>query len=250
MKIAVFTQMFNEELYIQDWLNYHINACSINRFYVANNQSTDRTKEILLANSPVTTWDVDVHKCGAPGCWEPLKEAHRRAAADGMDWIIFLDVDEFIHYSDHEYGFPLHDVLQGIPDDVGAVTLNWKLYTGKEDIVRPVTDHVLNRFHYWSPNMHVKSLCRVGCVDLSRIPDPHFIPVLPGYKAQSVDGRPANGPFMWPACYNELWINHYHFKSRAEYLIKLRKGTIDGNIRDESMIGAWDEACAASTIYE
>jgi hypothetical protein len=138
--LAVLT-LRNEGAFLLEWLAHH-KAVGFTDFLVFSNDCDDGTDTMLdrldalgelthLRNDPP-------HEGGIQ--WTALKRADKHPLVKAADWVLALDIDEFvnIHTGDHT----LPDLLNALPD-ASAITLTWRLF-GNDGIVqykdKPITE--------------------------------------------------------------------------------------------------------------
>ena len=95
--IALVTAVRDEAERVDDFLDHH-RSIGVERAYVYLDRCRDGTAERLAAHPEVTTiaWDRDpAHEWFAQHQNVVVADALRRAAADGADWLLHLDVDEY-----------------------------------------------------------------------------------------------------------------------------------------------------------
>lgn len=117
----------NEAAFLLEWLAHH-RATGFDDFLVFSNDCDDGTDQMLdrLAQMGLLTHlrnDGPYDKGGIQ--FTALKQAAKLAQVKQADWILPLDVDEFvnIHTGDHTLG-ALHEALP----DATAITLTWRLF--------------------------------------------------------------------------------------------------------------------------
>ena len=140
-KILAILTVKNEGAFLIDWLAHH-RACGFTDFLVLSNDCDDGT-DAMLDRLQATGWLTHVRNAGphpkGPQ-WEALKRADRHPLTAAADWILFLDIDEFvnIHVGDRSVGA----LLDALPEAT-AIPLTWRLFgncgvRGYED--RPVPE--------------------------------------------------------------------------------------------------------------
>ena len=131
----------NEAAYLLEWLAHH-RAVGFTDFLVFSNDCTDGTDTLLDR----------LHRLGHlthvrnPGPfdqgpqWAALKQADKHPLKAAADWLMFLDIDEFvnIHVGDHT----LSALLHALPDAT-AIPLTWRFF-GNAGII-PYTDRPVTR---------------------------------------------------------------------------------------------------------
>ncbi len=130
--LAVLT-VRNEAAFLLDWLAHHL-AVGFTDFLVFSNDCDDGTDAMLdrLQDMGIVTHlpNPGPHEGGVQ--WQALKRADKHPLRASADWILALDIDEFvnIHVGDHR----LPDLLAALPRAT-AITLTWRLF-GNNGVVR------------------------------------------------------------------------------------------------------------------
>ncbi|MCF6445476.1 glycosyltransferase family 2 protein [Nereida sp. MMG025] len=126
MHILAITCVKNEGPYLLDWLA-HARALGVSEFLVFSNDCDDGT-DILLDEIAKDGWLTHVRhvRTGDKTIqFQALKAARKQAAYERADWIMFIDVDEYIC---------LAPPLNALPDLIAAcgaaeaITLPWRLF--------------------------------------------------------------------------------------------------------------------------
>ncbi|MDT0500404.1 MULTISPECIES: glycosyltransferase family 2 protein [unclassified Halomonas] len=244
MKLAVAAIVKNEKDCLPEWLAYHrlVGAC---HFLIADNGSSDGTRELLAARDDVTLLDVPTE-----GKVPPQLEAYERLLAACPSWIevlAFIDADEFLVPMDAAE--PVAVGTQRVPsllpwlerrfadESVGAVVLNWACFGSSGEVFRE-PGLVIERFtrraaQAFGPNRHYKSLVRPQWV--SGFDNPHHVRLSRGRHVDA-RGEPLQlrtdreGLERSGLSEEVVWegarINHYIVKSVEEFLAgKARRGS-------------------------
>ncbi|PID35891.1 MAG: glycosyl transferase family 2 [Rhodobacterales bacterium] len=142
MRIVAVTSMKNEGAFLLEWLAHH-KGVGFTDFLVFSNDCTDGTDAMLdrldamgeLTHLPNPG---PYHESGVQ--WTAFKRADRHELVRSADWLMTLDVDEFvnIHAGDHTV-YALFDALP----EADAIPLTWRLF-GNAGVVRfqdrPITE--------------------------------------------------------------------------------------------------------------
>ena len=154
-KILAVLTVRNEGAFLLEWLAHH-RACGFTDFLVFSNDCQDGT-DTMLDRLAELGW-LEHHRNDGPydkgGIqFTALKAASGLEVVKQADWILPLDIDEFvnIHAGDHS----VSALLAELPEAT-AITLTWRLF-GNADVIRfedrPVTE-VFTRcapeVMYWS----------------------------------------------------------------------------------------------------
>lgn len=173
----------------------------VNHIIVADNGSTDRTREILEAY-PIAVVDDDVI-----GYYQAKKTSHLalRAFREGFDWVLPCDADELWYAPE---GRLIRDYLDGVPPDVRAVqgALYNHLPTGEDDPNEP-NPFVRIRWRQRQPAPIGKICVRTG-VDLQ---------IHQGNHGATFEGHGVTAP--------GLMLRHFSWRSPKQYLAKIRTGS-------------------------
>ncbi|MFW2543578.1 glycosyltransferase family 2 protein [Primorskyibacter sp. 2E107] len=127
MKITAVLCLRNEGAFLLDWLAHHF-ACGVSHVVVLSNDCQDGTDAMLDRLSviaPVTHVrnDGPYDKGGIQ--FTGLKLADSVPAVQEADWLLALDIDEFVNV--HVGGRSLPDLINAVPDAT-AITLTWRLF--------------------------------------------------------------------------------------------------------------------------
>lgn len=93
--IYYFSQYYNEERLIP-YIFRHYDSF-VDRYFIYNNRSTDKTKNLLMRNPKVTVIDTDAirDECLFRDFKNSVYKKHGEC-----DWAIVVDADEFVYHSD------------------------------------------------------------------------------------------------------------------------------------------------------
>ncbi|WP_137700224.1 glycosyltransferase family 2 protein [Marimonas lutisalis] len=241
MKILAVLTVRNEGAFLLEWLAHH-RAAGVTDFLVFSNDCDDGT-DTMLDRLAEMGWLTHIRNDGPHDKggiqFTAMKLADKTAQVRAADWIITLDVDEFIniHVGDHT----IPALLAALPHAT-AITLTWRLF-GSSDIVRfqdiPVTEQFTRAapaiLHWpWRASMF-KTLFRndgtyakLG-VHRPRSPDHDRL-----HQARWFDGegrelppqfhkRQIFSPFGRPN-YALAQLNHYPLGSMENFVIKADRG--------------------------
>ncbi len=126
MRALAITCVKNEGAVLLEWLAHH-RACGFTDFLVYSNDCSDGTDAMLdrLAQIwPLTHVRNDgAHDKGPQ--WAMLKAAETHPLVRAADWVLVLDVDEFVNI--HIGARRLDDLLARVPQ-ADAIALTWRLF--------------------------------------------------------------------------------------------------------------------------
>lgn len=142
MRILAVLTVRNEAAFLLEWLAHH-RAAGVTDFLVFSNDCQDGTDK-MLDRLQALGWlthernDGPYDKRGIQ--FTALKAAEKHPLVKQADWILPLDVDEFVNV--HVDGHTLPDLIRKLPN-ADAITLTWRLF-GNAGIVQyqdsPVTE--------------------------------------------------------------------------------------------------------------
>lgn len=239
MRATAVLTVRNEGAFLLEWVAHHLGIGFTDLLVFSNDcdDGTDAMLDRLSEIAPVHHLRNDgPHKGGVQ--FHALKQADRHPAVTGADWLLALDVDEFvnIHTGDHS----LAALLAALPE-ADAITLTWRLF-GNDGVVRyedlPVTARFTRAapevlYWPWRASMF-KTLYRnsgaYGKLGVHR-------PRAPGPGASSArwfDGhgrdlgpRFRKGPLFSPygrPNYGLVQLNHYPLGAMESYILKRDRG--------------------------
>ncbi|MGB8815184.1 MAG: glycosyltransferase family 2 protein, partial [Paracoccaceae bacterium] len=141
MRTLAILTVRNEGAFLLEWLAHH-RCTGFTDFLVFSNDCTDGT-DVMLDRLAAMGWLTHVRNDGphdAGPQWAALKAADKHPLKAAADWVLFVDIDEFVnvHVGDRTLGA----LLAALPEAT-AVPLTWRMFgnagvVGFED--RPVTE--------------------------------------------------------------------------------------------------------------
>lgn len=224
--LAVCAIAKNEGPYFKEWIEWH-KAKGVEKFYIYDNESTDRTRQVLEPYIAEGTVEYTYF----PGYRKQLAAYDDCLTRHRLDckWIAFIDLDEFIvPVRDSS----ITDFLKGV-EGAPAVEINWLVY-GSGGNVNKSDAPVMERFRFHSLpshklNRHVKSIVNprlvytmTGCHEASRIrgaaSDSHGNPITKNFREREPQQ-------------DVIRVNHYAVRSRQEFEEKQNRGRASGTKR-------------------
>ncbi|MFV2002445.1 MAG: glycosyltransferase family 2 protein [Paracoccaceae bacterium] len=126
MRLLAVLTVRNEAAFLLEWLAHH-QAAGFTDFLVMSNDCDDGTDAMLdrlqapgaLAHLP----NPAPHDGGVQ--WAALKRAGKHPLLERADWILALDIDEFVNV--HVGAHQISDLLHALPE-ASAITLTWRLF--------------------------------------------------------------------------------------------------------------------------
>ncbi len=224
--LSVVAILFNEAPYVKEWIEYH-RMLGVERFYIYDNGSTDNVKDIL---KPYMDKGIVCYHY-VPG-FEMQNKVYRDAIykyKNQTRWMAVIDLDEFILPLENTNICEFLKNYEKYP----AVVVNWKVFDSNGFETPPTENGGLIIANYTRVhadidiqiNTHIKSI--VNPKRVFTINNPHYAYYKNFADAVDENFKAVEGPFNSPHTSNKIRINHYHCKSRAEYMKKVDKWCAD-----------------------
>ncbi len=241
----------NEATFLLEWLAHH-RAIGFDRFLVYSNDCQDGTDAMLdrlddLGLVKHLRNDGPYDKGGIQ--FTAMKDAANREIVKSADWILPLDVDEFVNI--HVGDRTLQSLLAALPDAT-AITLTWRLF-GNDNVARfedrPVTQQFLRAapavMHWpWRASMF-KTLYRndgtYRKLGVHRPRDP-VKDRLQGARWFDGEGRELDDKFRTTRIFSNYGqpnyalaqLNHYPLGAMESYVLKADRGRA---VHSDHMLG-------------
>lgn len=245
MRILGILTVKDEASFLLEWLAHHRKA-GFTDFLVFSNDCTDGT-DAMLDRLQALGWLTHVRNDGhAKGPqWAALKQAAGHPLVAQADWIMVLDVDEFvnIHVSDRT----IPALLAALPQ-ASAITLTWRMF-GNGGVVAlpeaPVTETFVHAAGDpidwpWRAVMYKTLFANTGRVTPG-VHRPKGDFVWFDSAGRRLDGGPQRiFSALGAPNYTLAQLNHYALGSMEGYLVKAARGRAN---RDASAfdLGYWVE---------
>lgn len=226
--VAICCIALNEDLYIDEWLEYHF-GLGFNHVYVYDNSDGGT---LILKRKNVTV----IHMPG-PVKQVPAYNNFMENFAEFHDWCAFIDVDEFFVLHKHS---SIKEYLEEL-STVEAIGVNWLMFGsgGQERYEpRPVMERFVTPSHDHGANQHIKCIVKtrnlpingwgvpVNPPEFQNCHFPQDTPIavhVPGGRIRVVHNTPFNE--KWD--HSIIQLNHYFCKSREEFALKTQRGRAD-----------------------
>ncbi len=241
MKFLAILTVRNEGAFLLEWLAHH-RAVGFTDFLVFSNDCQDGTDTMLdrldaMGQIKHVRNDGPYDKGGIQ--FTALKTADKLNIVKKADWILPLDVDEFVNI--HTGDGTLPALLTALPDAT-AITLTWKLF-GNADQVRFIDAPVVDQFtkcvpdimHWpWRASMFKTFYVNDGTyrkvgVHRPRNPDPDRVNATRWYDCE---GRTLSDKFKNKRIFSNFGqpnyklaqLNHYPLGAMESYVLKADRG--------------------------
>lgn len=220
-----------ENDYIKEWLDYHYNI-GFDKIFVYDDGDGDvpYLDEMPELKEYINSGRLGIERCGgveAPQLKMYLKFYKEHNAA----WIMYLDIDEFLTFSEKNAGYSIKTFLnQDKFNDAEMIIFSWLLY-GDNGHIQYEKRPVLERFTepqagaFVNPNTMLVKCCVCGNIPGIGFPNPHSA----GRRPEELKTYLPSGKVVekYNSCYPELhieysdaYIRHFFTKSMEEFLQK------------------------------
>ena len=218
---AVVAIMKDEDLYVKEWLDYHLLA-GVDHFYIYDNDSTPNFKKILqpYIDSGIVTY---IHYPGKARQYECYNDAFKKFKFE-CRYMAIIDADEFIFPKSKPTIVEVADEILLPNSNASALGVNWVLFGSNNLEKADYNVGVLDRFTARDTNVnpHTKPITNPRMINF--FPNSHYAIYFEGKFSVNENGVPFIGPFNKNATVNKICINHYHTKSYEEYVAKRIRG--------------------------
>ncbi|MFW8637229.1 glycosyltransferase family 2 protein [Cribrihabitans pelagius] len=232
----------NEAAFLLEWLAHH-RAAGFTDFLVFSNNCQDGTDKMLdqleaMGQLTHVRNDGPYDKAGVQ--FTAMKLASKHPLEKQADWILALDIDEFVNIKTGDGTLP--DLLDALPE-AGAITLTWRLF-GNAGVVRYADRPVTETFTRCAPEvMHwpwrasmFKTLYRndgtyrkVGIHRPRGDKDPDR---LEQFRWFDCEGRELGGQFKTQRLFSDFGqpnyglaqLNHYPLGAMESFVLKADRG--------------------------
>ena len=213
----------NEDRTIQEWLNYNIKLGFDRIFLYQNNWTCN------IQMDGLTKFRIDGHKKQQIAYNNWLSSKYRK----DFDWAAIIDCDEFIVLHKHK---SISDFLSEFDvNGTAGISPNWFLFgSGGQESPSTNPESLIKRFTFRdkNTNKHVKTILNLKMKSVMR--DPHS----PNKPTIDTNRKKFSGPFNPKGPIDIIQINHYHHKSKQEWIERISRGQCSHNKRTMDM---WNE---------
>ncbi len=240
MRALIIITVRNEAAFLLEWLAHH-QAVGFTDFLVYSNDCTDGTDVMLdrLQALGHLTHERNTSKDEGGVQWGALKQADKHPLVKQADWLLPMDVDEFVNI--HVGNRRLPDLFAALPDAT-AIPLTWRVF-GNNGVVDFVDQPVLQQFTraaptpcYWPwKSALFKTLYRndgtYGKLGIHRPRQPRKERLT---QARWYDGAGRKLPDVYKKqkIFSNFWqdnttlvqLNHYPLGAKQSYLLKRDRG--------------------------
>jgi hypothetical protein len=217
MKVALVVVAKSEDHYLDEWLDYNHKIGFDKIIMYQNDWRTDIERPFLEKR----IWD-------GKSVQLPIYNSFLQTDTE-YDWVAFFDCDEFLVLKKHnnikefieEYG--KHPIL----------SFNWYMFgnLGKE---KRTSNSLIKEFtkRNSQPDQHIKVIVKRDSGNKFQLPHNCFNP------SMDTNGKKFNGPFNPNGPMDVAYLNHYHNKTKDDWVERCIRGRVDCEIQHDP--NRWD----------
>lgn len=250
--VTIITTMKNEGPFILEWIAYH-RAIGVKNFLVYTNDCTDGTDDfhaLLQRKGIVEHRNNPFRETGLKPQHAALQAGEKEEIIKNADWVICMDVDEFINI---KTGDGTLKALFEAVGDANMISLTWRLF-GNSDIHdfhdRPIIGDYTRCAHEITRKPHqawgFKTLFRnIGLFKKLGVHRPKGLNPQLWEDIHWVNGSGAKMPKefyrnAWRSTqatvgYDLVSLNHYAVRSAESFLVKRDRGRVNHVDRDQGL---------------
>ncbi|MEL6679656.1 MAG: glycosyltransferase family 2 protein, partial [Pseudomonadota bacterium] len=251
-RVLVVTTMKNEGPFLLEWLAYHRSIGVTDTLVYTNDcaDGTDAMFDRLQEMGLVEHRPNPYRETGDKPQHAALADAQHQPVAQAADWVICMDVDEYINV--HAGDGHLRDLFAAVPDAT-MIALTWRLF-GNGDISDYEDRWITEQHVRCAPQVVRKPHQAWGFKTLFR-PLPHYKKFgvhrpkglrpeyLPAIRFVNGSGAPMPEPYLrtgWRSSlssygYGLATLNHYAVRSAESFLVKRDRGRVNHVDRDQGL---------------
>ena len=227
-QLAFVLPVKNESEYIEEWLEYNY-AIGVDKFYIYNNESTDRSKLLQVLKPWIDKKIVDFEDFPGRASQLPIyNDALYRHRFD-CKYMGFLDADEFIYIKMEQSLLDFVNEIMNRGEILSGLIMYWRCFgTGGQD--KKLPGGVIDRFIHRSDlefmaNKFTKTI--VNPRRIRMVSNPHFARFMTGAICMDEFGNVIDQMSPEDGKLERVQINHYMTKSKEEYIKKRERGRAD-----------------------
>ena len=213
MKVAICVAAKFEDYYLEEWLDYNHKLGFDHIFLFQNDWRTDVERPFLTKGI-----------CDGRSIQVRLFNQFLKDNTE-YDWIAFIDCDEYIVLKKHNN---IKEFIEEYGSKHSILSLNWYMY-GNLGIEKREGNSLIKMFKMRGsqPNEHIKVIVNksVGpCMTL-----PHNT----AHESMDTNGKFFHGPFNHGGPTDVAYINHYHNKTKEDWIRRCERGRVDCEIQHD-----------------
>jgi hypothetical protein len=217
--VGILCSIKNEEMIIKEWIDHYIWQ-GVQHFYIIDNESNDRTKEILqyyINNNIVSYYYLT-------GRQQEINynKIFNEYVKNNCEWLLICDADEYIYNRNPQKN--IQSYIEELPnkENVNGIELNWKMFGSSGFVVQPKSIRKSFTMRQNKINENTKQIVKTDNVTLLHI-----------HKHDFKENKSIIKP-------TELALNHYAIMSN-EYFekVKMTRGDVSTYDKKINNIRNW-----------
>ncbi|MEM9128287.1 MAG: glycosyltransferase family 2 protein [Pseudomonadota bacterium] len=233
--------MKNEAPFLLEWIAYHLSV-GVNHFVIYTNDCEDGTDLMLdaLAKTGLVTHIINNNwKGNSPQQWA-LNQSSKLKVVKRADWLIHIDVDEFINIRFGNGTLP--ELYDRLPDGVSNIAMTWRQF-GSAGIKTYEDQPVLAQFDRCAPSYlpkphtawgfktatkNIGAYRKLSCHRPNKLREARIEQVLwVNGSGQDITQKMASKGWrsdIKTIGYDLVQLNHYALRSAQSFLVKRQRG--------------------------
>jgi len=218
MKVALVCVAKWEDHYLEEWLDYNHKIGFDKIIMYQNDWRTDIERPFLEKRE----WDGRAIQL-------PVYNTFLEKDTE-YDWAAFFDCDEFLVLKKHNN---VKEFLEEYGTKHPILSFNWYMFGNLEKRER-TSNSLIKEFtkRGSGPNEHIKVMVKRDSGNRFQLPHNCFNP------SMDTDGKVFRGPFNYNGPMDVAYLNHYHNKTREDWMDRCRRGRVDCDIAHDQ--DRWD----------
>ncbi len=227
LKVALCAMAKMENRYLREWVEYHLSIGFDHIFIYDNNDKNAEHCEDCLSPELLDSVTIIDYRGKIQGDCKIQVLAYQdcyNKLCKGYDWVSFLDIDEFMTFTQHA------DVKDYLADPVfrkfDSIRISWLCYDDNDHLKyedKPVVERFTRPCSDNKVNEHYKSFFRTNISNL-RFPNVHYsteISEMCNNCGKKIKWNKSTK--LFPVTYEWAFIRHYCTKSLEEYITIKKK---------------------------
>ena len=219
----------NERRYVREWAEWHL-ARGFEHIYVFEDYGSESHADLFEDEPRVTVHTLESygvknhHSSGTQLALynQFLSDCREHGTAE---WVAYIDVDEFIDFTD---GYDLHRLCSEHATDPG-ILLAWKCYNASGHIKRP-DGPVTEAYTELAPPFATDPQTMWNIKSIAHVP--YCNTMISVHHASGAVNTVGSFNIHGPLCYKKAWLRHYFSKSFEDYCDRMfTRGNLHNNYR-------------------
>ena len=214
MKVAIIAIAKNENLYVNEWINYHLRM-GFDNIIICDNDDELILPDVINNDKVIIEDYTKIYGVQQMAYRQTFKKYRNE-----FDWIFFIDIDEFFVLEKHKN---VKEFLSTFPDNVECIKVSWKHFNDNEELdVIDGNYNVFGRFKTVVKTKYdnlIKAFVKTTINDkaVDRISQ-HSVYDNSVFSVNVLNNKCDFGRFVRNPIYEVAWINHYKTKTIGEFI--------------------------------